>query len=185
MKKEELKKMLKPLVREVIKEVLLEESGVLSNVIKEVVAAQGPVINTRQRMPIAEGQLDDSYFEEAPAQGRRVSSNPHEAILHQANATEGLFEGEETLQHDEMQQNLQQEAIERQKRLIHKIGLGEGVFEGTKALGSGGEVNEVGTGGHGALDGLDPDDEGMDLTAIQQLSRGHWGTILETLDNRR
>ena len=36
MNREELKKTLKPLIKQCIKEVLLEESGVLSNIVSEV-----------------------------------------------------------------------------------------------------------------------------------------------------
>jgi len=49
MKKSEIKRVLKPIIKECIKEVLLEEEGVLSNVISEVVRGiQTPIIESKK-----------------------------------------------------------------------------------------------------------------------------------------
>ena len=56
MNRAELKKTLKPLIKECIREVLLEESGVLSRVVSEVV---GGITNPQQQVVTEAASVDD------------------------------------------------------------------------------------------------------------------------------
>ena len=99
MNKEELKKVLKPLVKQCIREVLLEESGVLSNVVAEV--AHGLSGGSRQRLTERQEeqpQVDEHTLQEMRQQRIATRKNLAATIGKDAYAGVDLFEGTEALQ---------------------------------------------------------------------------------------
>lgn len=132
MKTEELKKILKPLIKECIKEVLLEEDGVLSHVIKEVVTAspEKQIITEEKQKPVAKDQ---------------------KAVI----------------------QRKLDEQKKHKKMLLDAIGIGSidgvNVFSGTQPL-SESQVADASV--PSPLQGIDPNDPGVDENAIANLMGG-------------
>ena len=146
MNKKELKALIKPLVKECINEVLLQE-GVLSSIISEV------MIGT-QAAPLRE---------QAPVPTQKP--------------TRQLETDEQAMQRI---QERQRQANNQKKKLLDAIGKdaygGVDLFEGTKALNSGGDPDSS-TQAQGALSGYAPDDAGVNIDGLLNIVGGAWKKI--------
>ena len=99
MNREELKKVLKPLVKQCIREVLLEESGVLSNVVTEVVhgLSGAPQKQITEQREVRSREEEQAVLEEQRRQRTRARRELAESIGKDAYAGIDLFEGTEAL----------------------------------------------------------------------------------------
>ena len=102
MNREELKKTLKPLIKQCIKEVLLEESGVLSNIVSEVahgLSGGGTIVESKSRR--SEAVEEQIQQQELAEESRRKMAETRRKLADSigAGAYGGvdLFEGTEPL----------------------------------------------------------------------------------------
>tara|TARA_R100000008_G_scaffold84970_1_gene73725 strand:- start:510 stop:935 length:426 start_codon:yes stop_codon:yes gene_type:complete len=71
----------------------------------------------------------------------------------------------------ELLEEQRKQDLERKRRLLDATGIkGVNVFEGTRQTSDSGNP-------HSALSGVSPSDAGVDITAIQKLSRGKWSRL--------
>lgn len=150
---------MKPIVKELIAELLFEE-GVLSSIIREVAIASGPVITESQtRAPARREETAEA------AQSREASEDMIRKIRN-----EGAREVTSS----------------RARNKFEKQGMGS-FFEGTAPLGTKGVVSEGGgkRGGLTApspLAGIDPNDEGVNIDALDNLLGNKWGEIAKRME---
>lgn len=137
MTKLELKSILKPLMREVIKEVLLEENNVIKHLIKECMSAFSS---------------KNIVFE-----NNVVSPNNNNQIQNNKDFIQKKTEKQK----------------EQKRRLLDAIGFSKALdpFEGTTLLGNNNTILKENIGNNslavpGPLNGLDPNDSGVDVTQL-------------------
>jgi len=137
MNKEQLKKTLKPLIKECIKEVIFEE-GVLSGIISEVVKGTGTkqIVETRKPQQPSYQQMHQQDYEERQRMLKENKRKVLDAIGKDAYNGVDLFAGTEPLR--------------------------EGRKTGRKRVVEGHAVPH----GANALDGIDPNDPGVNLAAL-------------------
>ena len=144
MKKTELKKILKPLIKECVKEVILDE-GILSGIISEVARGMGGVQITEARPPTPQEQPEE---EEEFQTIRRKS-----------------------LQEQKTKFNA------HKKQLLDAIGRdaynGIDLFEGTDPIKSAGDPSGQPS-VSGPMSGVDPGDQGVDITGLFGSVGNHW-----------
>jgi hypothetical protein len=144
MKQEDLKQTLKPLIKQCIKEVIFED-GVLSGIITEIVRgldARSVVVETRQRK-----------VEEPP---------PRKDTQRQAAM-------------DEMRRDHGQKMEQQRQSLTESLGgrlNGVDIFEGVSAIDKGGNPNGGATAPSSPLQGIAPDDPGVDITKLGIFGKG-------------
>jgi hypothetical protein len=173
MDKTQLKRLLKPIVaecireevetiREQIKEVLYEENGVLTKVVSEVAVGMSPLVHPGARQIDRTPRIDLT-------RGMTGMQGPGTFFEEQQPTAE---EQAQILQ--EQQKKKTREATEAaHKKILDGIGKdaynGVNIFEGTTPLTSGGSVDAAGNdagGGSSPLSGMDPNDSGVDISAL-------------------
>tara|TARA_A100001515_G_C4591554_1_gene216144 strand:- start:1999 stop:2562 length:564 start_codon:yes stop_codon:yes gene_type:complete len=174
MNKEQLKKLLKPIVAECIqeevetirtqiKDVLYEENGVLTRVVSEVAVGMSPLvhpgakqIDRTPRVDLVRGmtgmQGPGTFYE-----GQQSDPEADARLLEEQKAKQAAAASKAA--HRKMLDSIGKDAYN-----------GVNIFEGTAPLSSGGAVdaagNDAGSGGHGPLSGMDPNDAGIDISGL-------------------
>lgn len=151
MKKSDLKRSLKPIIKECVNEILLEQ-GLLSSVISEVVRGLAPL---HQQNLMA--QKDTNRGELVEAQRKELDS-----------------------QRRQLKQEQLRKLKEQKRKLLDAAGFQTNVFEGVEPLSRGGTPLSADgdTSQAGALAGVDPSDEGVDIAGIMALGGSNWKKMI-------
>lgn len=150
MKKEDLKKLIKPIVQECIEESIHEvlfESGIVTSIIAEVLKGVDiPKLVESVARPVA------------MAVPQPVDLREHQPVRQMAAVVSGQTDINQVRREHQTEMNSQRTRLEEQMNSQ----LGINIFEGTSPVLS--ENN-----GQGPLSDMDPNDPGIDLTAIPGL----------------
>ena len=162
-KRAKMKMMMKPIIKELIAELLFEE-GVLFSIIREVAIASGPVLTESRSAP-----------------QRRAKELPEGAQARESR------EASEAMIRKIRNEGSREVTSSRARDQFEKSGMGS-FFEGTAPLKTKGVVNEGRSGGGGLtapspLAGIDPDDEGVNIDALDKLLGNKWGEIAKRLED--
>ncbi len=161
-KRAKMKMMMKPIIKELIAELLFEE-GVLSSIIREVAIASGPVLTESRnktqarRQELPEGVQVRETREASEAMIRKIRNEGSREVT-----------------------------SSRARNQFEKSGMGS-FFEGTAPLKTKGVVSEGRSGGGltapSPLAGIDPNDEGINIDALDKLLGNKWGEIAKRLED--
>ena len=151
MKKSDLKRSLKPIIKECVNEVLLEQ-GLLSNIISEVVRGLAPL---HQQNLVTQ-----------------KNTGPNELIEAQRKDLDS--------QKLQLKQEQLQKLKEQKRKLLDAAGFQTNVFEGVEPLSRAGAAasDESGMSQAGALAGVDPSDEGVNIAGIMALGGSNWKKMI-------